>query len=47
MAKSKEAIGMMAKIYKTKNRRRAKPAHLRGSKKLGPKDSNKGNRGFF
>jgi hypothetical protein len=45
MVKSKEAIGLMNRLYQTKRRNRSKPLHLRGSKKLGPKDPNKGNRG--
>lgn len=45
MANSKQAIGAVVTLFKTKIRRRAKPLHLRGSKKLGPKDGNKGNRG--
>lgn len=44
---NKQAIGLVKTLFKTKQRRRSKPAHLRGSKSLGPKDSNKGNRGKY
>lgn len=42
---AKEAIGLKFNLFKTKSKRRSKPSHLRGSKKLGPKDPNRGNRG--
>lgn len=44
MAESKRGIGLITKIYRTKNRGRSKPLHLRGCKKLGPKSPDKGNR---
>lgn len=44
MAKTKQAIGVVVTVLKAKNRRRSKPMHLRGSKKLGPRDTHKGNR---
>lgn len=47
MAKSKESIGLIKTLFKTKHRRRSKPPHLRGSKKLGPKNPDKGNLGKF
>ncbi len=47
MVKSKEAIGLMNRLFKTKRRNRSKPLHLRGSKTLGPKSPNKGNRGKY
>lgn len=31
----------------TKTRRRTKPKHLRGQKKLGPKSHNRGNKGKY
>ena len=42
---NKQAIGAVVTLYKTKHRRRSKPSHLRGSKKLGPKNPDKGNLG--
>lgn len=45
MAAPKQSIGLVKTLFKTKRRNRSKPLHLRGSKKLGPKDPNKGNRG--
>ncbi len=45
MAKKKDAIGNSVELFTKKSRGRNKPVHRRGSKKLGPKDSNKGNRG--
>lgn len=47
MSKAKQAIGAVVTLYKTKHRRRAKPLHLRGLKKLGPKSGDRGNRGSF
>jgi hypothetical protein len=47
MAKSKEAIGLMNRLFKTKRRNRSKPLHLRGCKTLGPKSPHKGNRGKY
>lgn len=44
---AKESIGLLNRLYKTKRRNRSKPLHLRGSKKLGAKDPNKGNRGKY
>lgn len=41
------AIGVKLFIQGPRNRRRSKPVHLRGRKSLGPKDSNRGNRGKF
>lgn len=41
---NKQAIGVVVTLFKTKHRRRSKPFHLRGSKKLGPKDGNRGSR---
>lgn len=32
---------------KTKNRRRTKPKHMRGQKKLGPKSADRGNKGKY
>lgn len=34
-------------LVSTKTRRRTKPKHLRGQKKLGPKSSNRGNKGKY
>ena len=45
MAKKKDAIGNSVEIFTKKSRGRNKPVHLRGRKKLGPKDPDKGNRG--
>lgn len=46
MAKApKAAIGAAMFIAKTKSRRRSEPKPRRHSKKLGPKDSMKGDRG--
>lgn len=47
MTKQKQAIGAIQTLLRTKNRRRSKAAHLRGSKKLGPRDPNRGNRGKY
>jgi hypothetical protein len=47
MVKSKEAIGLMNRLFKTKRRNRSKPLHLRGSKTLGAKSPHKGNRGKY
>lgn len=47
MAGNKQAIGLISKVYRTKNRGRSKPLHLRGLKKLGPKSPDKGNRGKY
>lgn len=44
---AKEAIGLKFSVFKSKMKRRSKPSHLRGSKKLGPKDANKGNKGKY
>jgi len=45
MVKSKEAIGLLNRLYKTKRRNRSKPLHLRGCKTLGAKSPDKGNKG--
>lgn len=45
MSKQKQAIGAILLVAKTKNKRRSKPFHLRGSKKLGPRSPDRGNRG--
>ena len=34
-------------FVKTKSRRRTKPKHLRGQKKLGPKSADRGNKGKY
>lgn len=34
-------------FVKTKNRRRTKPKHLRGQKKLGPKSADRRNKGKY
>ena len=47
MVKKKDAIGKAIEIFTKKSRGRNKPVHKRGSKKLGPKDPNKGNRGKY
>lgn len=47
MAKKKDAIGNAIEIFTKKSRGRSKPVHRRGSKKLGPKDPNKGDRGKY
>lgn len=44
MTKTKQAIGVILTVKQTKNKRRSKPLHLRGSKKLGPRSGHKGNR---
>ena len=44
---AKEAIGLKFSTLKSKLKRRSKPAHLRGVKKLGPKSPQKGNRGKY
>lgn len=45
MAKQKQAIGLALLVFKSKNKRRSKPVHLRGAKKLGPRSPDRGNRG--
>lgn len=47
MAKKKDAIGNSVEIFTKKSRRRNKPKHRRGEKKLGPKDPDRGNKGFY
>jgi hypothetical protein len=47
MVKKKDAIGNSIEIFTKKSRGRSKPKYRRGSKKLGPKDPDKGNRGHF
>jgi hypothetical protein len=44
MAK-KDAIGNNVPLFTKKSRGRNKPVHRRGSKKLGPKDPNRGDKG--
>jgi hypothetical protein len=44
MAK-KDAIGNAVPFSTKRGRGRSKPIHRRGSKKLGPKDPDRGNRG--
>ena len=44
MSKQKQAIGAILLVLKTKNKRRSKPVHLRGSKKLGPRNPDRGSR---
>lgn len=46
MAK-KDAIGNAVPLITKKNRRRSKPPHLRGAKKLGPKSGDRGDRGRY
>lgn len=46
-AKKKDAIGNAVELFTTKSRRRSQPIHKRGSKKLGPKNPDKGNRGRY
>lgn len=45
MSKQKQAIGAVLLTLKSKSKRRSKPVHLRGSKKLGPRSPDKGTRG--
>ncbi len=47
MAKKKDAIGNSMEIFTKRSRGRNKPVYRRGSKKLGPKDADRGNRGSF
>jgi hypothetical protein len=47
MVKKKDAIGNPMEIFTKKSRGRSKPKYRRGSKKLGPKDADRGNRGNF
>lgn len=47
MSKQKQAIGAAMLVAKSKNKRRSKPLHLRGSKKLGPRNADRGDRGRF
>jgi hypothetical protein len=47
MVKKKDAIGKAIEIFTKKSRGRSKPVHRRGSKKLGPKDPNRGDRGKY
>lgn len=47
MAKKKDAIGNAVELFTKKSRGRTKPVHRRGSKKLGPRSPDKGNRGKF
>ena len=47
MVKKKDAIGNSIQLFTKKSRGRSKPVHKRGSKKLGPKNPDKGNRGKY
>jgi hypothetical protein len=47
MAKKKDAIGNAIEIFTKKSRGRSKPVYRRGSKKLGPKDADRGNRSKY
>jgi hypothetical protein len=47
MAGNKQAIGLVKTLFKTKRRNRSKPLHMRGSKKLGAKNPDKGKRGKY
>jgi len=47
MAKKKDAIGNSIEVFTKRSRRRNKAVHRRGQKKLGPKDSDRGNLGRF
>jgi len=47
MAKKKDANGKAMEIITKKSRGRNKPKHMRGLKKLGPKDANKGKLGKY
>jgi hypothetical protein len=47
MKKKKDSLGNSIDIFTKKSRGRSRPKYRRGSKKLGPKDADKGNRGQF
>ena len=47
MKKKKDSLGNSIDIFTKKSRGRSKPKYRRGCKKLGPKDSDRGNRGSF